>query len=142
MPSEVEGSKRKVATAFEESKENSPENASFAALVFYEFSDLKRGLLSPFMWQPCHGANGRKLERWLREGVFPSIASSTEAITAVAEGRLGTDDRAIIEKIIALEKRPTIAIRIDWPDDKKPPSLGALQYIHTAALPALAFVHA
>jgi hypothetical protein len=118
-----------------------PKNASFAALVFYEFSDIKRRLLGPFMWQSCRG-NGRKLERWLREGFFPSIASSTEAITAVAEGRLGTNDRVIIEKIIALKERPTIAIRSDWPDDKKPPSLGALQYIHTAAPPALAFVRA
>jgi hypothetical protein len=118
-----------------------PKNASFAALVFYQFSDVKRRLLGPFLWQPCHGANRRKLEGWLRDGVFPSIASSTEAITAVAEGRLGTDDRAIIEKMITLEERPTLAIRIDWPDDKKPPSLGALQYIHTTAPPALVFVH-
>lgn len=103
-----------------------PENFGFAALTLYEYDDSERQALHPFKWQLCRDASVSQVQRWLKTGSFPKPYSSNDVIRGLADKRIGTSEPKVIDEKIATPARPTIAIRIDWPDGAKPPPLSQL----------------
>ena len=97
-----------------------PENFAFTALVLYQFESLQRMRLRPFSWQPCAGADIDSVVQWLKSDTFPHMLPSDEVIWRIAKGLLGTSNQGLIDRKIAIKKRPQVTIRIDWPDDERP----------------------
>jgi hypothetical protein len=97
-----------------------PENLAFTSLVLYQFETLQRSRLKPFGWQACAGVDIGSVGSWLKSDSFPQILSSGAAIWQIAKGLLGTSDEGLIDRKIAITKRPQVTIRIDWPDDERP----------------------
>jgi len=105
-------------------------NLPFTALVLYEYTDQRRETLNPFFWQDCSRSTVAQMTDWLRSGCFPEKRTSEDIIWALACGQLGTPDKETIDKRIAVKQRPEVTIRIDWPDNHRPPPMGDL--IHAA----------
>lgn len=111
---------------------------AYTSLVLYEFTDRHRNRLLPFVWQPCNGAKVENVTDWLKTGRFPSAQTSEVIIRALADCLVGTSDQDIIDEQIAVVHRPSVVIRIDWPDDQKPPPISQLIAQH-APVPQLVY---
>jgi hypothetical protein len=98
-----------------------PERLSYSALVLYELLDESSRELAPIRWQLCEGHRITTVKRWLREGSFPQLVSSSDIIVGLGKGGIGTDDRKIIENFVAPVGERTLVIRIHW-HGRKPPS--------------------
>jgi len=110
-----------------------PVNFPFATLILYEYADRGRRALRPFKWQPCENADIADVIGWLKNDTFPQTRSSSQILWMLAEEQIGTSDERTIEEKVVTESRPCIEIRIDWPDDAKPPPLSELLKIRSAA---------
>jgi hypothetical protein len=96
--------------------------AEYLALLLYEYDDPERHNLLPFKWQICTGVNLKDIGSWLKSGVFPSLSNSEKIIRQLADGKIGTGQKDIIEQLIAPAVRSSLVIRIGWPPGKGPPS--------------------
>lgn len=92
-----------------------PGRLPYLAILGYEFADIDGYELEPFRWQPCHEASVQEIKNWLAHGKLPSPVGSTDILTAVASGRLGTDDNDIIRNVISPAGNRALEIRIHWP---------------------------
>jgi hypothetical protein len=94
----------------------------YLSLVLYRYrdQDAERRELAPFGWQLTRDASIRAVGDWLRKDQFPKVEDSREIIMALAEDRIGTDDRRVIAEDIAPPLRPSMEIKIRWRDGKGP----------------------
>ena len=56
--------------------------------------------LEPFYWQLCEGSTWVDVSRWVRNGEFPGLQTSAAAVSEIASGRMGTDDRDTIKEVV------------------------------------------
>jgi hypothetical protein len=96
----------------------------YFSLLLYRVGGESANKLLPFSWQPCSGHQVENIESWLKAGAFPSELTSTEVINRIFQGKIGTNDPAIIQRVIDPVNggRSIINIEIDWPDDARPPA--------------------
>jgi hypothetical protein len=76
--------------------------------------------LAPFQWQLTHQTSIQDIQGWLASDKFPSPQGSRQVLQALANDRIGTDDRNIIEEYIDSSARPSLTIKIGWPDGDGP----------------------
>ncbi len=92
----------------------------YLALLLYEYHNAERSTLMPFQWQVCGGANFKDVECWLKSGVFPSLLTSEKIIHRLADDKIGTGQKDIIEQLIAPAVRGSLVIRVGWPPGQGP----------------------
>jgi len=102
---------------------------SYFALLLYRYSDQigARRQLAPFQWQLTSNATVEKMDCWLISDRFPGPQDSQQILGALIDGRIGTDDKGIIDRDIAPTMRRSLVIKIGWPDDDGPSSTVELQ---------------
>jgi hypothetical protein len=102
---------------------------NYLSLVLYRYRDQdgERRDLWPFGWQLTRDASIRDVAGWLRNDQFPKLEDSRGIISALAEDRIGTDDKQVIAEQIAPPLRPSMEIKILWRDGKGP---GAVVHLH------------
>jgi hypothetical protein len=98
-----------------------PERFSYSALALYELLDESSRELAPVRWQLCERHTITTVRRWLREGSFPQLVSSSDIIVGLGKGSIGTNDRKIIDDFVAPAGERTLVIRIHW-HGRRPPS--------------------
>lgn len=97
-----------------------PSKISYLSLLLYSYSDEERRRLEPFLWQICENSELEDIAGWLTKGKFPDACISDCMLNKLAYGRVGTDDEAVLDKIICPEGNTALTIRIDWPSGKRP----------------------
>jgi hypothetical protein len=97
---------------------------SYLALVLYRYKDNRseRRHLAPFEWQLAKNATVTQMGRWLARGRFPSLQESTHILGQLSLNQIGTDNKEIIAANIAPPLRPSLTIKIGWPDGRRPPN--------------------
>lgn len=100
-----------------------PQHREYYSLLLYCLEGDDRTKLLPFRWQLCAGQSVGEVGSWLRSGKFPAACSSKVVIEDLSLGRIGTDSRSVIEKVIAPSspRCDVIEIHLFWPDDPHPP---------------------
>jgi hypothetical protein len=96
------------------------ERLEYVALVLYRFTDQGRRELAPFQWQLTRASSMNDMKSWLASDTFPSLQGSKEILHAIGQNRIGTSDKEIIAKYITTPVRPTLIIRLQWPDGAGP----------------------
>lgn len=98
------------------------ERLSYFALLLYRYLDNDEGRrdLKPFAWQNAADSNVPLLESWLKQDDFPRPQESDDLLAELLTDRIGTDDKKIIEEVIAPPQRESLEIRIHWPDGMGP----------------------
>jgi hypothetical protein len=110
-------------------REKLKDRTEFLSLVLYSYADNELIHLNAIQWQPAKGATVRKMVNWLKKNAFPAKVSSCEVIRLLGTGKIGTDDKALIDELVAASTVPLIVITIDWPDDRRPDE--EIQLAHT-----------
>jgi len=96
---------------------------NYSALLIYDFSDVDRRLLKPFMWQLYKAANSaEQVTEWLNKENFPSPNNSEEVITGIGKAKIGTDKSQTIDDYITPSGNISLIVNIDWPPGKGPGS--------------------
>ena len=105
------------------------ERLEYLALVLYRFTDQNGGRreLAPFQWQLTRDASMKDMKSWLASDDFPSLQGSGEILHAIGQNMIGTSDKEIIAKYIATPVRPTLTIRLQWPDGAGPGAMVQLR---------------
>lgn len=109
-----------------------PKALQYFGLILYEYTDKERYRLRPFRWQL--GRSAKRIDdvvQWLQRGKFPSPRRSTNIITRLGNGRIGTDDERLIREIVAPPSNTTLHINITWEDGVGP---GSTIMIYTRAI--------
>ena len=98
------------------------ERLEYLALVLYRFTDQNgdRRELAPFQWQLTRAASIEDMRSWLTSNTFPSLQGSGDILDALGQNKIGTSDKKIITKYIATPVRPTLTVRLQWPDGTGP----------------------
>lgn len=95
-----------------------PQRVEYLAILLYSFSG--EGALERFRWQLCRGFRLEQATAWLRSDDFPSPVNSEAIIAGLGNGKLGTDDETIIERVVTPSESPCLILRIDWPPGGRP----------------------
>jgi len=93
---------------------------SHGALLLYRFADART--LTAFQWNVCRSRQLSTVKNWMLEDAFPKGMSSSELITDLGRGTVGTDDPCIVGTNIAPANQRTLMIRIHWRGDQPPKS--------------------
>ena len=78
-------------------------------------------MLQSFHWQLTENATLVDVQRWLSKNDFPDCQRSEQILRSLIANRIGTDDKSIVDEVIAPEGRASLEIRIHWPDGEGPP---------------------
>jgi hypothetical protein len=110
-----------------------PAKLGYSVLVLYQYFDqIERRRLSPFQWQLTSGSTVENVSHWLKTNQFPDLQRSNQIIGALAQDRIGTDNKKVISEFIAPPSRPSLEIRVRWRDGEGPG--GSVQtYVNTSA---------
>ncbi len=98
-----------------------PERLGYFALLLYSYADPERRILQSFRWQLTENATLADVQSWLSKDNFPDCQRSEQILRSLIANRIGTDDKSIIDEVIAPESRASLEIRIHWPDGEGPP---------------------
>jgi hypothetical protein len=95
---------------------------SYFALLLYRYSDQngERRELEPFYWHLTQKASIEKITKWLASDNFPELQDSRQILGALADDRIGTNDKNIIDKDICPPLRPSLVITVRWKDGDDP----------------------
>lgn len=103
-------------------KANLPNKLNYSSLLLYKYLDDERRKLHPFGWQLTFGTSITDVLQWLRSGIFPSVKKSQDVLQRLVNGKIGTDNREVIERDITPPlKRASLTIRVHWKGDNPPP---------------------
>jgi hypothetical protein len=104
---------------------------NYLSLVLYRYSDQngERRELAPFEWQLTRDMSIDDVVKWLRSDNFPNVRESRQILTELALDQIGTNDREVIAKYIAPPLRPSLEIKIRWPDGADPGGTVHLPYV-------------
>ena len=110
-----------------------PKRRPYYSLLLYRLDGEKLNALEPIRWQLCHKYTFLKTEKWLKDDVFPDQKASVEILAMLFHGDIGTDDRTIIDTVIAPKPKDprVIEIRVSWPDRQGPPPDLEIRKTHT-----------
>jgi hypothetical protein len=96
----------------------------YFSLLLYRWTDAQGSSVAPLQWQQCANQSLRQVSQWLGRDRFPALQDSTELISDLARGKVGTADSDVIRNIIspAARRARAIRIRVGWPPGDVPPS--------------------
>lgn len=100
-----------------------PERRQYYSLLLYRLSGQKQDALQAFSWQLCRKHTVEDVKEWLRTNAFPEEIISSDVVTGLFAGHIGTEDPEIIRTVIdpPSSSAHTIDIEIFWPDGAGPP---------------------
>ena len=100
-----------------------PKRRPYYSLLLYRLSGDKLDVLAPIRWQLCHEYTFLKASKWLRNDSFPQQEASSQILSMLFHGSIGTENTKIINEVIAPKPNSArvIEIRISWPDGEGPP---------------------
>lgn len=109
-----------------------PQRCQYYSLLLYRLKGERSNQLDPLRWQLCHDRTLKDVKVWLRSGLFPEEMASPVLLGRLFDGTIGTNDRHIIDTIIAPKTGDprVIEIRIFWPDGSGPPPSLRVQHAH------------
>lgn len=109
-----------------------PDHCQYYSLLLYRLKGETANQLDPLRWQLCHNRVLNEVKGWLRSDSFPEELSSPVLLGRLFDSAIGTNDRNIIDSVIAPKKGDPriIEIRIFWPDGSGPPSSLRLHNTH------------
>jgi hypothetical protein len=113
-----------------------PQRLSYLALLLYRYKDGVQRILDAFGWQLCNSVEFSEVERWLKNGTFPSQVGSAEIIQYLGNGDIGTDNDKTIDEEICPAKNPSLVIKIHWPRGNPPSERIELSLKHELKQPA------
>lgn len=89
-------------------------------MLLYRLAGSDADQMAPFSWQLCKGHRFLKSRDGYRRGI--SQTSSPRGIIAgLLAGRIGTDNRNVLEEIVDPLRGQAIDLEIFWPDGAPPP---------------------
>ncbi|HEY0319474.1 MAG TPA: hypothetical protein VGC66_00735 [Pyrinomonadaceae bacterium] len=97
-----------------------PAHLDFASLVLYSYLDGERSELNPVAWKLCNGMTLPELEQLLKKDVFGETLMTVDVVRRLGRSEIGTNDQAMIDKIISPSARQHLEIRIYWPKGDTP----------------------
>jgi hypothetical protein len=112
------------ASLSQEQKRILKDKLRYVALLLYRYVDQHgpRRELGAFHWQLTSDATIERICTWLRTDEFPALQNSNQVLGALSSDRIGTDDKEVIERVIAPPNlRPSLEIRVKWKDGTPPP---------------------
>lgn len=99
-----------------------PGRMAYAALLRYEFEDLKNTKLKAFRWNLLADADVSDVSQWLCSGEFPADLDTGELVSGLCSGCWGTDDGQLIEQDICPMDGKYMVVEVDWRDGEDPES--------------------
>lgn len=103
-------------------KQSLPNRMEYLGLLLYRYVDRELHNLERFQWQLCNGYSLSDASSWLKQDDFPKLLSSDDVIRGVGNGNFGTDDKKILDDIVAPSNNPSLVLTISWPHGSEPDS--------------------
>jgi hypothetical protein len=98
-----------------------PRHRDYFSFLLYRVTSRRVDELGPFSWQLCRGHKISEMRKWLATGAFPAEQGTSQILSQLASGTIGTDDPKVIDRLIAPEtQRRVIRFKIYWPDHSGP----------------------
>lgn len=102
-----------------------PEHLRYTSLVLYSYSDANanRSMLNRISWSPCRGQRMPEIVSSLKNDSFQERLCTTEILKRLgrnegnSEGKIGTQDQDLIDKVVSPSTRQCLEIKIHWEND-------------------------
>ena len=121
-------------------EETLPQRLDYLTLLLYSYEDNARRNLRPFKWQLAQGMSFKALKNCLKTGSFLNKLPSSQIISDLCKGRVGTGDDLTIDSVISPAWNPALVLRVHWPERGHPGSSVRVYSARQAKQEAKAFV--